>query len=498
MSLKFGTSGLRGLVTELTDLECYIFTLAYSKYLKRKSSTKTIVLGGDYRSSTPRILKAVVYALIENGYKIDFCGCIPTPVLCFYAIQQNFAGIMVTGSHIPDDRNGLKLYMPWGEILKDDEKEIYQIYNEIKLLKHRETRNLSNPFNDDGMFKSRISVDLGQVNNQASLSYIERYNNFFPPDCLKGLKIVIYEHSAVGRDLFANIFGLLDAEVITVGRSNKFLPVDTEAIDKPQKLANWVKKYKANALVSTDGDSDRPLLVDEKGKVIRGDVLGILAAEFLKAESVSVPISCNTSLELSKRFLSVNRTRIGSPFVISSMQNAIKSGFKRVVGYEANGGFLTGSDFINPDTNNSLKALPTRDAMLPILTTLMLSIQKQTTLSSLVEEFQKRYTYSGLLRNVSPNIGKTIIEQFRVQGENLVNKFFNKNFGPARSIDFTDGVRILFQSEEIIHLRQSGNAPEFRCYTESNTEEKAIEDNDLALSIVSETLKPQILKNQFN
>ncbi len=131
MPLKFGTSGVRGLVTNMTDEECYLYSKAFIEHLKTKTSPKVISLSGDFRSSTPRIKNAVAFAIREEGLDLDNCGDIPTGALTFHGIQEGRASIMVTGSHIPDDRNGIKFNMPWGEILKEDEIEISRRYEAI-------------------------------------------------------------------------------------------------------------------------------------------------------------------------------------------------------------------------------------------------------------------------------------------------------------------------------------------------------------------------------
>ncbi len=132
-----------------------------------------------------------------------------------------------------------------------------------------------------------------------------------------------------------------------LGRSEKFIPVDTEAI-RPEdvQLARGLggKTGKFDAIVSADGDSDRPLVSDEHGNWLRGDIAGILCAKFLEADSISTPVSCNTAVEKCGWFREIRRTRIGSPFVVASMMEATAAGAKRVVGYEANGGFLLNSD----------------------------------------------------------------------------------------------------------------------------------------------------------
>jgi phosphomannomutase len=306
------------------------------------------------------------------------------------------------------------------------------------------------------------------------------------------MKLVFYQHSAVNREIMPNILEQMGAEVALVGFSKTFVPVDTEAVDEPERLADWVREHTADALVSADGDADRPLVVDEQGKVVRGDVLGILVSRFLGVDSVSVPVSCNSALERSGRFANVSRTRIGSPYVIESMNEAIGAGYQTVVGYEANGGFLTGTDITNTDTGAVLPALPTRDAALPVIAVLLASLRRGGTLSDLVSELPPIFTASGLLRGFPNESGKALVEKFRKEGTEFATATFSADFGAVDSIDFTDGARITFQSGDIVHLRPSGNAPEFRCYTESSSEDQAIHNNDIALKIVAE-LKGKIV-----
>ena len=146
--------------------------------------------------------------------------------------------------------------------------------------------------------------------------------------------------------MLVKILSHLGAEVTPLGRSEKFIPVDTEAIrpEDVQLARDWAATGNFDALVSADGDSDRPLVSDEKGNWLRGDIAGILCAKFLVADSISTPVSCNTAVEKCGWFRDIRRTRIGSPFVVASMMEASASGAKRVVGYEANGGFLLNSD----------------------------------------------------------------------------------------------------------------------------------------------------------
>ena len=478
MALKFGTSGVRGLVTEMTDRACFLYARAFAQHLKASSDAAAVALAGDYRSSTPRIMRAVAVALEAEGLEIEHCGYISTPAVTLDGMAQGRASIMVTGSHIPDDRNGIKFNMPWGEVLKPDEAEISARYRAL------EGAEPGLEFHEDGRFGASVTTTLGKADDSARARYIRRYITFFPGEPLRGTKVVFYEHSTVCREFFQEILRGLGAEVIGVGHSDEFVPVDTEAVAEPDRLAAWVAEHGADALITADGDGDRPLVVDENGGVLRGDVLGILVADYLKAASVATPVSCNTALEKSERFDEVRRTRIGSPYVIEAMTAAIEAGRQPVVGYEANGGFLTGTDIVSDDGARTLEALPTRDAVLPILSLLMLSKKRGQPVSELVGALPERYTMSGLQRGVPNAQGKALVARFATDGEAVAREIFGDTFGEVDSIDMTDGARITFASGDVVHLRPSGNAPEFRCYTESSTAELAQKNNEKALKII--------------
>ncbi len=122
------------------------------------------------------------------------------------------------------------------------------------------------------------------------------------------------------------------------------MPIDTEAVSEQdeQKALQWTKDYQLDLLFSTDGDGDRPLVADEKGRWLRGDILCLLAAKALKIQALAVPVSCNTAIEQSGCFLQVLRTRIGSPHVIEAFGQLQQ--YQAVAGFEANGGFLLACD----------------------------------------------------------------------------------------------------------------------------------------------------------
>ncbi len=465
--VKFGTSGARGLVSAMTDRVCYALTAGFLQYLETKRAipaNRRLAIAADRRPSSPRILGALNAAAVAAGYTVINAGRIPTPALALYGLQQHVPTLMVTGSHIPDDRNGIKFTTAQGEILKRDEEGILE-----------QTLDLPTIFDADGMLgtPSFKPPSLPNETADAANAYHRRYTDSFPPNCLAGFRIGLYGHSAVGRDLIGRILSDLGATVEKLGYSESFIPVDTEAVrDADVELAHdWAKRHSFDCIVSTDGDSDRPLISDETGRWLRGDITGILCARYLAAESVVTPVSSNTAVEACDWFQQVIRTRIGSPYVIFEMQEAMARGAERVVGYEANGGFLTGTPLTLD--NGVLAPLPTRDPVIVMLSLLMLARRHQCPISGLIEQLPRRFTESARLQNFPIDTGRQTLDRLGASGKVAAAESFGFQLGNVASVNTLDGLRLTFENGEIVHLRPSGNAPELRCYAEASSPERA-------------------------
>ena len=442
MSPKFGTSGIRGLAIELTD---DVITGYVQAFLTSCEHGGTVHVGRDLRASSPQISAAVINAVRFSGLDVVEHGEISTPALAYFAMRRGHGSIMITGSHIPEDRNGLKFYTTSGEITKDDEVRILE--------------NLGRGYEAPRAGHCRYETAALDL-------YIARYVNGFGEGALSGLRIGLYEHSSVARDVLRSILEKLGVEVVSFERSEIFIPIDTEAVEwgTRQKFQRWCRDFELDAVVSTDGDGDRPLVTDEFGNLILGDVLGPLTARLLNADAICTPISSNSLVDVLN-FEKVHRTKIGSPYVIAAMQEVDGA----VVGYEANGGFILGYDACGP--NGELAPLITRDCMLPILGSLSLAKQKGTTLSELVGRLPARVTISDRLSNMPSDWSRNFIDRL-LEDRVLFSQFFGDS-EHIKSIDVLDGLRVTRADSTIIHFRPSGNAPEFRCYIEAHSMEAA-------------------------
>jgi phosphomannomutase len=535
--LRFGTSGRRGEVVHLTQLEIYINAFAELTYLQGLPEAMGGIVRGqefyyatDLRPSSEsyvsqqggrgEIAQAIDRAVRDGGMGPVYLGHIPTPALASFALSRHRGSMMITGSHIPFDRNGYKTNTARGELLKEHEKPIGEMVQQIRKQIYMQPFDES-PFDANGLFKSGSS-ELPAESDAGIKEYFERYMNFFDGLSLRGQRLLVYQHSAVGRDFLVDLLRALGAEAIPVGRSDTFVPIDTENIDAAQLAIIQQLADRAidahdplSAVVSLDGDSDRPLVlgldpITSRVEFFGGDLVGMVAAEYLMADAVVVPISCNDGIDRGDLAKVLEpKTRIGSPYVIAGMEAAARKNRKAICGWEANGGFLTDSDIER--NGRILKALPTRDAMLPILCTLFSAREKDISISALFAALPRRFSRAALLKEFPRPVSDKIVSRFSPLDSEVQDVFFlgdkvtaannaggevatstkslrnlmvirrdlesyftpELGFAQIARLNYTDGVRVVFENGDVAHLRPSGNADELRIYAVADSAERA-------------------------
>lgn len=438
MAPKFGTSGLRGLVTELTPDLVADYTRAF---LAVAGTVPALYLGRDLRESSPHLAQVVAEAARGEGVRVVDCGALPTPALALAAMGAGCPALMVTGSHIPADRNGLKFYTAAGEITKAHEAAILSALGRAPGGKTASTET-----------------------HDAASAYGARYISAFS-GALRGARIGLWAHSSVARDLLAQVLRDLGASVTELGRSDHFIPVDTEAVDAPTRaqLRAWAASGAYDALVSTDGDADRPLVTDQAGEVVPGDILGQITAAALGAGLVVTPVSSNSGAD---DLFETKRTKIGSPYVIAAMEEEGGANPGGVVGYEANGGFLLGFDA--PGSSGALPRLMTRDAFLPMIATLAAArTARGFDLAARVAREPARFTATDRIEHIPTERSAAFLARLLADELARTSLLQALDLPSAHMIDTTDGLRMTMPGGRVLHLRPSGNAPEFRIYAEA-------------------------------
>ncbi len=314
----FGTDGIRGTVNKsIINGEMFFkFGLASGTYFKNQKKAKQIaIIAKDTRLSGYSLEPALVSGLASAGMHVYTLGPLPTNGLAMLTKEMKAnMGIMITASHNPFYDNGLKLFGPDGLKLSDKiEKKIE------KLIDSKIIKNLSKP------------KKLGRVKRleNGNEKYIKILKKNFPKKfTLKGLKIAIDCANGAGYKSGPKLFTSLGAKVITIGTKPNGLNINFNCGSTfPKKIQSLTNKHKADIGISLDGDADRIILCDEKGRIIDGDqIIAMLAdrwknKKILKGGVIGTLMS-NYGLEkyLFNKKIRFYRSNVGDRYVKDKMQ----------------------------------------------------------------------------------------------------------------------------------------------------------------------------------
>ena len=331
----FGTDGIRGTVNQghINGERFFKFGLAAGTYfINQKKSKQIAIIAKDTRLSGYTLEPALVSGLASAGMHVFTLGPLPTNGLAMLTkIMKANMGIMITASHNPYYDNGLKLFAPDGLKLSDKiEKKIE------KIIDSQTSIYLSNP------------NTLGRVKRleDANENYIKILkSNFKKSFNLKGMKIVLDCANGAGYKAGPKLFSSLGAKVISIGvKPNGININDKCGSTYPDNISRAVKKHKANIGIALDGDADRIILCDEKGKIIDGDQIIAMLAKRWKAKKllkggVVGTLMSNYGLEnfLKSENIKFIRANVGDRYVKEKMKS-----YKYNLGGEQSGHIILG------------------------------------------------------------------------------------------------------------------------------------------------------------
>ena len=331
----FGTDGIRGTVNKgnINGEMFFKFGLAAGTYFKNLRKTKqTAIIAKDTRLSGYTLEPALVSGLASAGMHVYTLGPLPTNGLAMLTkFMKANMGIMITASHNLFYDNGLKLFGPDGLKLSDKiEKKIE------KLIDSKIIKNLSKP------------EKLGRVKRleNGNNRYIKILKSNFPNNFkLNGLKIVIDCANGAGYKLGPKLLKSIGAKVISIGTSPNGLNINEKCGSTyPHKIQSAVKKYKAKLGISLDGDADRIILSDEKGRIINGDqIIAMLATRWKRKKMLKGGVigTLMSNYGLEKYFKKIKikfyRANVGDRYVKEKMQK-----YKFNLGGEQSGHIILG------------------------------------------------------------------------------------------------------------------------------------------------------------
>ena len=431
MGKLFGTNGIRGIFGDDLNLEfIHDITLSIATYFKEGP----ILVGYDGRDSSIAISKIVCSTLNYAGIDCNIAGLVPTPCLEYATKKLGYkGGIMITASHNPAQYNGIKPAASDGvEISRDDEAIIEDIYFSKRWISNSDTWGVTK--NDDRV----IGTYFEGIQSQINASEIKKRKFTVVLDVGNGAQAITAPNLC--KELGCNTIVINEKIDATFpGRGSEPTP------ENLQELSQTVVNSKADLGVAFDGDGDRSLFCDEKGKILTGDKSALLLSKFiLEKNPQSTVVTClnsGSSIETlaSESNSKVIRTKVGSVEVSRKMVP-----LDALIGFEENGGFMYG------------KHNQVRDGAMTLALVLDLLASTTKSISQKVDELPPSFTTKDKIP-CSPEDAKKIISTFETQYSNT---------------DTTDGIKITYDEKNWVMIRPSGTEPIIRIYAEADSLEK--------------------------
>ncbi len=427
----FGTDGIRGQVNlhPMTPETVVKVGMAAAKVLRKDRGKNMIVIGKDTRISGYIIESALTAGLCSMGMNVLLVGPIPTPGVAFLTRAMRLdAGVVISASHNPYEDNGIKFFGSDGFKLPDNVEE------EIERL----------VMVDDSFSDRPHGRDVGKAfrMEDASGRYIEFIKSTIPRGTsLEGLKVVVDCANGAAYKITPKVLAELGAEVVTINDTPDGININAGCGSTDLKqLKEKVLEEGADVGIAHDGDADRTMLVDEKGKEVDGDMMLALWAVELKKEdrlfddTVVVTVMTNLGVEhyLKRKGIRLVRTQVGDRYVVEEMR---REGY--ILGGEQSGHII----FFEYNS--------TGDGPITALQMLYLLKKKDRSLSELVSDI---YLYPQVLMNVKVS-SKEIIQNDAVR----------------RAIE--DAERQLDGSGRVL-VRPSGTEPKIRVMAEGQDRER--------------------------
>ena len=435
MGRLFGTDGVRGVAnSELTPELAFKLGKAGAHVLSRDKERPVVIIGKDTRLSGDMLEDALSAGILAVGGNVIKVGVLPTPAIAHLVkVYQADAGVVISASHNPFEYNGIKFFNGDGFKLDDS------IENEIEDIILR-----------DIDVNSHITGDmLGrclEADDDAEEKYAEFLKSTIDVD-IKGIKLVLDCANGAAYSVAEKVYSELGADITVIGNEPNGVNInDGYGSTHPEKLQEEVVKQGAFMGLAYDGDADRLIAVDEKGRIIDGDKLICICAKMMKdrkqlaGDIVTATVMSNIGFHkyINGMGCSVEVTGVGDRYVLESM---LKTGSR--IGGEQSGHII----FLNHTT--------TGDGILSslqLLQAVLLSGKKASELSDEIEIFPQ------VLRNARVKNENKSIFMDDSEIKDAVAKVEKEIEGSGRLLIRPSGteplVRVMLEGQDVAHITQ--------------------------------------------
>jgi phosphoglucosamine mutase len=425
----FGTDGIRGKANRspMTPENVLRVGMAVASVLGDVHGRHNVLIGKDTRLSGYLIESALTAGICSMGMNVTLVGPIPTPGIAFLTRALRLdAGVAISASHNPFEDNGIKIFSPTGFKLSD------QIERDIEAL----------VFDEAFPSKRPSGAHIGKAFrlDDAAGRYIEYIKSSIPRGSdLEGLKIVVDVANGAAYKITPTLLTELGADVTVINAEPDGVNINLNCGSLHlEQLAQKVREIGAHVGIAHDGDADRALFVDDKGREIDGDlVMAALAADMqregtLRGDCVVATVMSNLGFEkyLAGLGISLIRAKVGDRYVVAEM---IKGNYN--LGGEQSGHII----FFDYNT--------TGDGPITALQLLHLMSKKGRLLSELTADIA---LYPQVLTNVQVVKGKNYRDYPDIMKviESSVNLLGDKGRVLVRPSGTEPKVRVMVEGEE--------------------------------------------------
>ena len=427
----FGTFGVRRTAND-------VLTPEFASRLAACYGTQiqgTVAVGGDTRTSSPMLMEAVKAGLLSSGCDVVDLGILPTPGVQ-YAVRKYYdGGVMITASHNPPKYNGLKFLDEFGIGIPDEmDLAIEKLYFDSEP-KRAHWSEIGQIYKNDKIIDEYIEEAISKVDVEA----IREAN----------LKVVVDCGSGAGSYTAPYLIRKLGCEVTTLNCQ-----------------ASVVKELNADIGLAHDGDADRTICIDENGKFVLGDkTFTLVEKQMLKENNggtiVTTVATSQAIYDIADEYNGkVIATAVGDLLVARKLKDE-----NGLFGGEENGGLIF-PDFVYG-----------RDAVMTVAKILETIAKEKKSLSELVSELPVYYS------------SKMKIECSDDQKQDVMTSIADEiKTTTDFELDLTDGVKILKEDGWVI-IRPSGTEPIFRCFAESDSQQKADEMTEWGIGLIKKYKK---------
>ncbi|WFO76141.1 phosphoglucosamine mutase [Desulfurococcaceae archaeon MEX13E-LK6-19] len=454
MGRLFGTDGVRGVTNrDLTPEMALRLGQAIGTVFGEGSR---ILVGRDIRAGGYMIKQAVIAGLLSAGVKVYDADLVPTPALQYVVKTDGFdGGVMITASHNPPEYNGIKVIDSDGiEAPREKEQEIEELYFTGKVHRTSWSSLLTDPKPYPYVNEKYVKAIVSHVDKEVIRK--------------RGFRVVVDPANSVGSITTPWVARELGVKVITInGNLDPSFPgrPPEPTVETLADTATVVKSLNADFGIAHDGDADRAIVIDDKGRVQWGDKTAVILARFIAEKHKDLPrrvftaVSSSTLIEDIMKPLGIEVVwlKVGS---IGISRELVKRG--GICGFEENGGFMYPLHH------------PVRDGAMTFALLLQLLAEERRKLSELFDELPQYY---GI---------KTKIPMPREKALEVVERV-KEVFKDYRQITI-DGVKVIGNDFWVL-VRPSGTEPLLRIMLEAKDKEKAEEILRTVKSIAEEVLR---------